>query len=55
MYKKYGFIDIDKIKRFLWYCKKTINESFRMLTKFNDEFWQKIKKNLKKKKYKNRM
>ena len=37
MCESYEHFEIDRIKRFLWYCEKTIDEYLRMLTKFNDE------------------
>ena len=49
MCENYKLFEIDKIKKFFWYCEKIINEYLRMFTEFNDEFWQKIKKVLRKK------
>ena len=48
MCENYELFEVDRIKRFLWYCEKTIDEYLRMLTKFNDEFWQEVKKVLRK-------
>ena len=49
MCENYEFFEIDRIKRLSWYCEKIIDEYLRMFTEFNDEFWQKIKKVLRKK------
>ena len=49
MCENYEFFEIDRIKRLSWYCEKIIDEYLRMFTEFNDEFWQKIKKILRKK------
>ena len=49
MCENYELFEIDRIKRLSWYCEKIIDEYLRMFTEFNDEFWQKIKKVLRKK------
>ena len=49
MCENYELFEIDRIKRLSWYCEKIIDEYLRMLIEFNDEFWQKIKKVLRKK------
>ena len=49
MCENYEFFEIERIKRLSWYCEKIINEYLQMFTEFNDEFWQKIKKILRKK------
>ena len=49
MCENYELFEIDRIKRLSWYCEKIINEYLRMFIEFNDEFWQKIKKILRKK------
>ena len=49
MCENYELFEIDKIKRLSWYCEKIIDEYLRMFIEFNDEFWQKIKKVLRKK------
>ena len=48
MCEDYELSETDRIKRLPWYCEKTIGEYLRMLTEFNDESWQEVKKVLRK-------